>query len=169
MEIPRQISFSIGLILRATFLESSLRSEPYIGCIDATYDIIVCIGMHARACTNGFVAHTYSGDFGLNINGINLSETTIIAVSAARFNMPVVMISGDDVLQQEIQQQLLSAEYAVVKISKSFDVCDTLPACRAHEHSFSAARFSLDDPQFDVIFVQRILPTWSSRCDQDEV
>jgi D-amino peptidase len=130
---------------RATFDTRSLSSEPYIDSPDSTFDAIVCIGMHARAFTEGFIAHTYSDDIAFTINGIDCSETTIIAISAARFGVPVIMVSGDDVLERDLRTQFPALEYAIVKHSKGFNDCDTIPRLEAHRRIYSAAKSAIEN------------------------
>lgn len=124
---------------RAKFDFNTLSNEPYIDCPDSTFDAIVCIGMHARAFTNGFISHTYTDDIAFNINGLDCSETTLIAISAARFGIPVIMVSGDDVLGKELKNQFQGIEYADVKYSHGFYECDTLTQKEARERIYNAA------------------------------
>ena len=79
---------------------------------------IVCIGMHARANTNGFLAHTYTYEPAFRVNGLDITETQIIALSAARWGVPVIMVSGDDVLETQLRPEFPDLEYAVVKTAK---------------------------------------------------
>jgi len=125
---------------RAKFDFNTLSNEPYIDSPDSTFDAIVCIGMHARAFTNGFIAHTYSDDIAFNINGVDCSETTLIAISAERFGIPVIMTSGDDVLGKELKNQFPGIEYATVKYSHGFYECDTLTQKEAYNRVYNAAK-----------------------------
>ena len=81
-------------------------------------DAIVCIGMHARARSIGFMAHTYTFDVAWKVNGVDLTETHIVAVSAARWGIPVIMVSGGGVLQEQLQSDFPELKYAVVKTGK---------------------------------------------------
>src|SRR5215468_6002884 len=89
---------------RAKFEWRDQPFDPYRDVPDKSYRAIVCIGMHARANTPGFLAHTYTIHPSFRLNGLEIDETEIIAHSAARFGIPVIMVSGDDVLQNEIAE-----------------------------------------------------------------
>jgi len=102
---------------RFDFRESDY--DPYSTGLDGSLDAIVCIGMHARANTDGFLAHTYTLEPAFRVNGVEIAETQIIALSAARWGVPVIMTSGDDILGAELASALPDLEYAVVKTASS--------------------------------------------------
>ncbi len=104
---------------RASFDFRPYDYDPYSTGLDGSLDAIVCIGMHARASTPGFLAHTYTYDVAFRVNGVDFTETHIIALSAARWGVPVIMVSGDDVLGQQLKPDFPELEYAVGKIAKS--------------------------------------------------
>ena len=89
--------------------------DPYSTGLDGSLDAIVCIGMHSRANTDGFLAHTYTLEPAFRVNGVDINETQIVALSAARFGVPVIMVSGDDVLGAELAPEFPELEYAEVK------------------------------------------------------
>lgn len=89
--------------------------DPYSTGLDGSLDAIVCIGMHARAGANGFLAHTYTLEPAFRVNGVEITETQIVALSAARWGVPVIMVSGDDVLGDELRPEFPELEYAIVK------------------------------------------------------
>lgn len=125
---------------RATLELRDSESFPYFDSPDSSYQAIVCIGMHARAHSNGFLEHTCIPGTSLTVNGANFTETTIIAVSAARYGIPVIMISGDDVLSDQIKEQFPNIEYAVVKYAKGRADCDTLSQQDAQNNIYRAAK-----------------------------
>lgn len=102
--------------------------RPYIDSPGPDYDAIVCIGMHAGAGTKGFLAHTYTIEPLWKINGETFNETMIIAQSASRFDIPVIMVSGDDILGDRIQAVFPHAEYALVKEAASISSAILLPS-----------------------------------------
>lgn len=104
---------------RARFDFREYDFDPYSTGIDGSVDAIVCIGMHARANTNGFEAHTVTDRISYRINGVDFSETHIIALSAARWGIPVIMVSGDNVLGEQLKGDFPELEYAAVKTAKS--------------------------------------------------
>jgi D-amino peptidase len=73
--------------------------------IDSTAGALVFIGAHANAGSPGVISHNYAFDR-LAVNGRNLNETGINALVAGEFGVPVIFVSGDDVVTQEARDQL---------------------------------------------------------------
>src|SRR5215472_3314967 len=48
--------------------------DPYSTGLDGSIDAIVCIGMHARARTRGFIAHTFTFDVAWKINNVDFTR-----------------------------------------------------------------------------------------------
>jgi D-amino peptidase len=118
--------------------------DPYSTGIDASVDAIVCIGMHARTRTHGFMAHTYTFDVGWNVNGVDLTESHIVAISAARWGIPVIMVSGDNVLAEQLRPDFPELEYAVVKTAKTLSSAESLPRGEADRRIENAARSAME-------------------------
>jgi D-amino peptidase len=114
--------------------------DPYSTGIDGSIDAIICIGMHARARTRGFMAHTGTFDVAWNVNGVDLTETHIVALSAARWGIPVIMVSGDNVLKDQLAGDFPELTYAVVKQAKSLSLAEGVPRAEADQRIQSAAR-----------------------------
>ncbi len=97
--------------------------------IDATFHAVLFIGYHSGT-TNpaGVRAHTISSArlADVRINGTSMPEAGINAAVAGHFNVPVVMISGDDAAVEEARTLLGAVEGAVVKRSISFHSANTL-------------------------------------------
>jgi D-amino peptidase len=73
--------------------------------LDSTPGAILFIGAHANAGSPGVIAHSYAFDR-LTVNGKVLNETGINALVASEFGVPVVLVSGDDVVTREAHDQL---------------------------------------------------------------
>ena len=125
---------------QATFDFRDRAYDPYSTGIDASIDAIVCIGMHARARSSGFMAHTYTFDVAWKLSGIDLTETHIVAISAARWGIPVIMVSGDNVLAEQLPPDFPQMEYAVVKTAKSLSAAEAVPRAEADRRIETAAR-----------------------------
>lgn len=124
------------------------RSTPfdiYMDSYDHSIDAIVAIGMHAGAGNRtGFLAHTYSPhDIEYRVNGVPFNETMILAMGAARLKIPVIMVSGDDQLQRELQRNLPWAKYASVKHAVNVGKAEPLPREEASRRIETAAREAL--------------------------
>lgn len=118
--------------------------DPYSTGLDGSLDAIVCVGMHARAETTGFLAHTFTLEPNFRVNGVYISETHIIALSAARWGIPVIMVSGDDVLGEQLAGDFPDLEYAVVKKALSRAKAVPAPQGEVQERIESAARRAME-------------------------
>jgi D-amino peptidase len=125
---------------RATFEWRDQPFDPYREVPDKRFQAIVCIGMHARANTPGFLAHTYTIHPSFRVNGLDITETEIIAHSAARFGIPVIMVSGDDVLQKQIAERFPLATYGLVKTAKGRGAAVVLTEAEAWKNIEAAAQ-----------------------------
>ena len=87
--------------------------DPYIEGIDKSYDALVMVGMHVRSGSVGITPHTYFGMVRWNLNGLEMSETSEVALSAARYGIPLILVTGDDHHKAEVAE-FSKAEYVVV-------------------------------------------------------
>lgn len=100
------------------------------------FDAAIFTGYHAKAGhADGVLAHTYVGNaiFNVAINGIACSETLINAAMAGYFGIPVVMVSGDRALIDEVKTQLPWAVGVAVKDGIGNFSCETLTPGAAQE------------------------------------
>jgi D-amino peptidase len=97
--------------------------------VDETFAGAIFIGYHS-ATTNsqGVRAHTISSArlADVRLKGISMSEAGLNAAIAGHFNVPVIMISGDDVVVKETQALLGDVEGAVVKWASGFHSAKTM-------------------------------------------
>lgn len=104
--------------------------------IDDTFDGAIFIGYHTST-TNmaGVRAHTISSArlADVRLNGVSMPEAGINAAIAGSFNVPVIMISGDDAIVKEATDLLGNIEGAVVKWAVSFHAAKTLTPEMAYE------------------------------------
>jgi len=128
----------------ATFDFRDRPYDPYSTGIDGSINAIVCIGMHARARTQGFMAHTDTFDVAWNVNGVDFTETHIVAISAARWGIPVIMVSGDNVLAEQLPPDFPDLEYAVVKTARGLSAADAVPRGEADQRIEAAAQRAME-------------------------
>jgi D-amino peptidase len=97
--------------------------------IDETFAGAIFIGYHS-ATTNpsGVRAHTISSArlADVQLQGVSMSEAGINAAIAGQFNVPVIMVSGDDAVVKETTALLGSIEGAVVKWNYGFHSAKTM-------------------------------------------
>lgn len=97
--------------------------------IDETFAGAIFIGYHtATTNSQGVRAHTISSArlADVRLKGNSVSEAGLNAAIAGHFNVPVIMISGDDAVVKETQALLGDVEGAVVKWASGFHSAKTL-------------------------------------------
>jgi D-amino peptidase len=97
--------------------------------IDASFAGAIFIGYHASTANpEGVRAHTISSArlADIKLNGLSLSEAGINAAIAGQFNVPIIMVSGDDVVVKETTALLGNLEGAVVKWAGGFHSATTM-------------------------------------------
>ena len=101
--------------------------DPYLDTVGQGYAAVIAVGMHSRAGGKGFLAHTYFGHTRWRIAGYDMNESMIVAASAARFGVPLILVTGDDVLQGEIAAVSPSTEYVAVKKADGVEKAEPRP------------------------------------------
>jgi D-amino peptidase len=106
--------FEEQLLPPAKMISRDRPFDIYMDSYDQSVDAVVAVAMHAGAGNpDGFISHTYTvQDVQYRVNGTPFNETMILAMGAARFGIPVIMVSGDDQLEKEIKRYLPWAKYA---------------------------------------------------------
>ena len=97
--------------------------------IDETFDGAIYIGYHTSTSNSeGVRAHTMSSAnlAEVKLNDIIMSEGSINAAIAGHFNVPVIMVSGDDAAVKEVASVIGDVEGAVVKWAYGFHSAKTL-------------------------------------------
>jgi D-amino peptidase len=87
--------------------------------IDETFDAVFLIGYHARAGSeDGVLDHTYSGGtvYAIKVNGMELGEAEQNALIAGCYDVPIVLVTGDQTVCGQVKKSLgEEVETAVVK------------------------------------------------------
>ena len=97
--------------------------------IDETFAGAIFIGYHTGTTNmQGVRAHTMSSArlADVKLKGISVSEAGLNAAIAGHFNVPVIMISGDEAVVKETQALIGDVEGAVVKWPFGFHSAKTL-------------------------------------------
>jgi len=119
--------------------------------IDDTFDGAIFIGYHASTNNSmGVRAHTMSSArlTSVKLNGVPVPETGLNAAVAGYFGVPVIMISGDDVIAEEATTLIGDVETAVVKRAYGFHSAETLMPAAAYrliEETAARAVGRIDD------------------------
>ena len=97
--------------------------------LDDTFAAAIFVGYHASTTNpQGVRAHTMSSATfaDVRVNGASVSEAAFNAALAGHFRVPVVMLSGDDVIVKEASALLPGLETATVKWALGFHSARTL-------------------------------------------
>lgn len=86
--------------------------------IDKSFDACIFIGYHSGSSQNGNpLSHTMHCDYDyIKINGSIASELTINAYTAAYFDVPLVFVSGDEMLCESAKE--INSNIVTVPVSK---------------------------------------------------
>jgi len=96
--------------------------------VDSTFDAVVFIGYHAReGRADAVLAHTFSGDEVVKLNGVEMSEAGYNAAIAGDFGVPVVFLSGDQTICSDAKELLGPIETAAVKQAIGFHSARMIP------------------------------------------
>ncbi len=123
-----------------------VRGAPIIffeqGDLDSAYDAVFLIAMHARAGKPALLSHVLSWPLlrEVRINSQPVGESEITAALAGHFGIPTVLITGDDVVCEEMKAATGGQiETAVVKYSLSRYAARCLPLPVARQRIREAA------------------------------
>lgn len=97
--------------------------------IDETFDGAIYIGYHASTTNpRGVRAHTISSAHltDVRLNGISMPEAGVNAAIAGHFGVPIIMVTGDDVIVEETRKLLGNVEGVAVKWAYGFHSARTL-------------------------------------------
>ena len=103
---------------KAKLLTGSPKLLSMMQGIDSTFNAVFFIGYHAKSGTRiGVLDHTISGRVisDIVINGVSVGEVGINAAIAGYFNVPVVLVTGDNSVINEARRLLGDIESVVVK------------------------------------------------------
>ena len=103
-------------------IRGSLRPLSMVFGIDRGFNAAMFIGYHPAAGTpRGIAEHTYSGATfqEIRINNVRSSEFYINALVAGYYNVPIVLVAGDNTLKRDVEEISPSTVYVEFKESIS--------------------------------------------------
>jgi len=120
---------------RVGFTSGQPKPMNHMGGLDASFDLALFVGYHAKAGTlHGVMAHTFAGSiFGLSFNGTEVGEIGTDAALCGALGVPVGLVAGDRAACEEARALLGAIETVEVKdgISRSAARCLPVPQARA--------------------------------------
>ena len=102
---------------RAGLLLGKPKPQNMFAGLTVEYAGVMCVGFHAGASRPGVLAHTVNG-FAfreIRLNGQPCSEATLYGAYAGSLDVPVILLSGDDVTARECGALFPGAQSVVVK------------------------------------------------------
>jgi len=101
--------------------------------LDSTFSAVLCIGFHARAdIAAGILSHTVSSRAVARciLNGRPFSEFFLVASTAGYYDVPAVLVTGDQVVAEEARELVPGIETAVVKRGLGRMAAELLPPAK---------------------------------------
>jgi D-amino peptidase len=134
--------------------------------VDDRFDAVFLLGYHARAMSlGGTLAHTWSGNvLDLQLNGQSIGEAAWAAAFAGHYNVPLALVTGDDKLKLQIEQELPPGSYYVItKTGMAHKAARLRPLKEVCEEIRDTAAASLSDVEGLPVFKPDMPATVSLR------
>jgi D-amino peptidase len=111
------------------------RDKPFDPYVDITapnaYDAVVAVAMHAKTGSHGFASHTITLGMDMLINDKSITESEIVGYSWGRVGVPVIMVTGDDRLHDDLKV-MPWIEFVVTKTATSASTVQLRPVDAVH-------------------------------------
>ncbi len=125
---------------RAELIRGNIKPLGMFAGLDEGFAGAMCVGYHAAAGDHGVLAHTNSGVFtAIRLNGEATSEASIYGALAGSMGVPVILLSGDDVIVRACEGLFVGAERVRVKTALTQRAARSLSPGAARERIRLAA------------------------------
>ena len=112
-----------------------IRDQPFDPYVDITtpntYDAVVAVAMHAKTGSRGFASHTITLGMDVLINDKPITESEIVGYSWGRVGVPVIFVSGDDRLREDLRV-MPWIEFVITKKATSASTVELRPIDSVH-------------------------------------
>jgi D-amino peptidase len=106
--------------------------DPYVDLTAPnTYDAVVAVAMHAKTGSHGFASHTITLGMDVLINDKSITESEIVGYSWGRVGVPIIFVSGDDRLRDDLKV-MPWIEFVVTKKATSASTVELRPVDSVH-------------------------------------
>jgi len=130
---------------RATQVFRNEWFDAYVDLVErGAYDAIGVVGAHAKTGSGGFASHTRTLGIDFAVNGQSITETELIALSWGRVDVPIIFVSGDDRLHDDLRT-MPWLRYAEVKKATSASTAALRPVEAAHVDLREMARQAVEN------------------------
>lgn len=124
------------------------RDEPFEPGTDlvkpGVYDGVAAVAMHAKTSTRGFLAHTFEIGLNISLNGHWITETEFLGYSWGRVGAPIILVSGDDKLAEDLQT-MPWLKYVISKHATGTISAELLPPEQVHEALQQSAKVAVQN------------------------
>lgn len=113
---------------KAYLVSGANRNEFMMQGLDDTFDACFLIGYHSRGGEPGAILdHTYSNRAvkSIRINDKLCGETEINSYFAGYFNIPVILVSGDDKLEKQVYK-FFDSDFPYALVKKGISKCSSI-------------------------------------------
>jgi D-amino peptidase len=119
---------------RATLIRGWPRPLGMVHGLDETFGAVAFVGYHASEGQDpGILSHTFTGTVEVSLNGQKVPEAGFAGATAGELGVPVVFVSGDQVIAREAQALFGPIETAVVKEAIGFNAAKMMSPERARD------------------------------------
>lgn len=130
---------------RAKMVFKEKKFHPYVDIVEeGNYDAIVAVCMHSKTGGGGFAEHTVHLGTDWILNDMSVNESEILAYSWGRAKVPLVFVSGDDKLEEQLSW-MDWLEYVTVKKAKGIDDAVLRPVEEVHKELREAAKRAVEN------------------------
>lgn len=131
---------------RAELITGSDKPFFMVQGLDSSFDAAFFIGYHTMAGTPGILNHTYRGNliFDVKLNGIKAGESEINAAVAGHLGVPVVLITGDSLLAEEVKSSVNPPQFVITKYPSSRTNARCIHPNTVHDRIKQAAKTALE-------------------------
>jgi D-amino peptidase len=106
--------------------------DPYVDITEPnTYDAVVAVAMHAKTGSHGFASHTITLGMDMLLNDKPITESEIVGYSWGRVGVPMIFVSGDDRLRDDLKV-MPWIEFVVTKKATSASTVELRPVDEVH-------------------------------------
>src|SRR5688572_29983062 len=106
--------------------------DPYVDLTAPdTYDAVVAVAMHAKTGSKGFASHTITLGMDFLLNDKPITESEIVGYSWGRVGVPVIFVSGDDRLREDLRV-MPWIEFVITKKATSASTVELRPVDSVH-------------------------------------
>lgn len=103
---------------RITQIKGYPRPDYMLARLDSSFDAMILIGYHGMIGSQAaLMDHSYSsaGIYNIRVNGELMGEVELNSYFAAELGVPLILVSGDDILEEELKHTQLKPEFVRTK------------------------------------------------------